>query len=63
MIFWIEKQFKNEYIELYKKGNVIFEDGKTINIEDAQNQIYINKYNNELTNRQKIITKQIKKII
>lgn len=59
----LNRLYKNEYIELYKKGNVIFEDGKTINIEDAQNQIYINKYNNELTNRQKIITKQIKKII
>lgn len=57
----LNRRYKNEYIELYKKGNVIFEDGNTIETEQAQNEIYINKYKKELLDRQKNIIKQLKR--
>ena len=44
----LNREYLDEYIELYPKGNVIFNEGITIPKEEAQDKIYIEKYNNDL---------------
>ena len=46
----LNRVYLDEYIELYPKGNVIFEDGKLILKDEAQNKKYIDKYNEDLKN-------------
>lgn len=45
------RTYQDEYIELFKKGNVIFENGDVIDTEIAQKNGYINRYEMELENR------------
>lgn len=45
------RTYQDEYIELFKKGNVIFENGDVIDTEVAQKNNYINRYEMELENR------------
>lgn len=47
----LNKEYKNEYIKLYPKNNVMFKDGTTVNVYEAQSQYYLDKYNEELSNR------------
>lgn len=47
----LNKSFCNEYIELYPKNNVIFENGITIDKSIAQDDYYINLYENQIRNR------------
>lgn len=56
----LNKKYIPEYIELFPKGNVIFEDGNTIPIEQAQNYQYINKYKTQLQQRSKQLINEIK---
>lgn len=56
----LNKIYIPEYIELIPKGNVIFENGNTIPIEQAQNYQYINKYKTQLQQRSKQLIKEIK---
>ena len=44
----LNREYVDKYIELYPKGNVIFQDGKTVNKEEAQEKDYIEKYENGL---------------
>jgi len=56
------REYSNEYIELYKKGNVIFQDGNTIDttlvISDKK---YQEIYNNELNKRFSSLVKKLKR--
>lgn len=45
------RNYIDEYIELFKKGNVIFENGEVIDTKLAQNEEYLDRYNNELKKR------------
>ncbi len=47
----LNKTFCNEYIELYPKNNVIFENGCTVDKNIAQDKYYIDLYENEIRNR------------
>ena len=47
----LNKEYKNEYIKLYPKNNVMFKDGTTVNVYEAQSQYYLDKYNEELSKR------------
>lgn len=53
----LNRQYSESYIELYKKNNVIFCDGKVVPTEDAQSEYYYEKYTNELEDRAKIFIK------
>lgn len=44
----LNRKYKDEYIELFKKGNVIFSDGQIINADLAQQKEYLDKYSEEL---------------
>ena len=57
----LQREYHNEYIELYKKGNVIFENGETISTNKVQeNKEYIERYNKELNTRYKKLIKTFK---
>lgn len=47
----LDKSFCNKYIELYPKNNVIFENGSTIDKKVAQDEYYINLYENQIKKR------------
>ena len=51
--------YENNYIELRAKGNVIFEDGSTVDVYKAQNAKYITRYNEELETRVLKLSKMI----
>ena len=42
------REYIDEYIELYPKGNVIFSDGSTVDVKEANNSHYIDRYNKDL---------------
>lgn len=44
------KVYSMDYIELFPKGNVIFEDGTLVSTIDAKQDIYIEKYDRDLSN-------------
>lgn len=44
----LNREYVDDYIELYPKGNVIFSDGTTINTELAQTRDFLDKYDKEL---------------
>lgn len=43
--------YVNEYIKLRPKGNVMFADGSVVDVLDAQNEEYLNRYKDELDNQ------------
>lgn len=47
----LDKSFCNKYIELYPKNNVIFENGNTVDKKVAQDEYYINLYENQIKKR------------
>lgn len=51
--------YKDEYIELYQKGNVIFNDGKTVLTSIAQDDMYISSYQKNLDKRAMVLKKQL----
>ena len=55
------KRYTGEYIELFPKGNVIFSNGEVIDKEIAQNQEYIQRYENELKERSKRFIYELKR--
>jgi len=57
----LNREYVDEYIELYPKGNVIFSDGTTIKTEYAQNKACIDVYNNELKELSKKLVNSIQK--
>ena len=56
----LKRQYVNEYIKLRPKNNVIFSDGTTIDINDAQNMYSICKYMEGLEKQKSKILKIIK---
>lgn len=52
--------YVNNYIELRAKGNVMFEDGSVIDVNVAQEEKFINQYNQELNGRVLRLLKNIK---
>lgn len=57
----LEKVYCDRYIELWPKNNVIFSNGTTLETSEAQDEYYINMYENELEERFKCLLSQIKK--
>lgn len=57
----MNKNFSNEYIELYPKGNVIFSNGEVVDKIEAQDKRYVLRYENELINRTNKYIKDLKK--
>lgn len=55
----LNREYKDYYIELFPKGNVIFANGTTILYDEAQKEEYILKYEQELTERIKRLQKTI----
>lgn len=52
--------YEDHYIELSPKGNVMFEDGSTIDVKTAQNKEYISRYKEELNGRTLRLLKKMK---
>lgn len=52
--------YVNNYIELRRKGNVMFEDGSVVDVNTAQEEEYINRYNHELNDRTLRLLKNMK---
>lgn len=57
----LDREYVDEYIELYPKGNVIFSDGTVIKTELAQNRACINVYANDLKDLSKKLVMSIQK--
>lgn len=55
----LEREYVDEYIELFPKGNVIFKNGEVIDTELAQNDEYIRRYLQELETRRNNIEKRL----
>lgn len=51
------REYKDEYIILRPKGNVIFSNGETIQTEQAQDKDIYDRYNSELEERVKVFQK------
>ena len=51
----LKRKYCNEYIELYPKKNVIFENGETIPTDIAQDNYYISLYTSQLEKRKEKI--------
>lgn len=47
----LNKMYSLTYIELFKKSNVIFEDGTIVDVKEAQKSYYLNLYEEELNKR------------
>lgn len=47
----LNREYIDEYIELYPKGNIIFESGVLVQKDIAQGEEYLNTYSNELKQR------------
>ncbi len=56
----LNREYDNQYIGLYPKGNVIFANGEKIDREQAQKSEYLNRYNSELDKRSKSLIKVLK---
>lgn len=57
----LNKNFNPNYIELYPKGNVIFQNGDTIDLEKAQNPYFIQRYQQELDIQEKKLIRDLSK--
>lgn len=57
----LDREYVDEYIELYPKGNVILSDGTTIKTEYAQNKACIDTYNKDLKELSKKLVNSIQK--
>ncbi len=55
----LNKEYINEYIELYSKGNVIFSDGSQVGVNLVHSGYYKNKYDEELKLRSKELIKKL----
>ena len=55
----MDRPYVNEYIELNPKGNVIFSDGNTVLTWLAKFPEFINRYEYELSERTKVMKKEI----
>lgn len=55
------KVYSTDYIELFPKGNVIFEDGTLVQTNDAKKDIYIERYNRDLSNYTDNLSKMLVK--
>ena len=57
----LNREYVDEYIDLYPKGNVIFSDGTTIKTEPAQSKEYVEKYDTDLKSLSKKLIYSIQK--
>ncbi len=57
----LQREYVDEYIELFPKGNVIFSDGTTVNTNIAQNKSYIDIYNKDIKELSKKLVNSIQK--
>jgi len=58
----LSRLYSNDYIKLFPKNNVIFEDGSTIQTEEAQVKYYVDLYQLQLENYSRRILKSCKNI-
>lgn len=55
----LNREYVDEYIDLFSKGNVMFSDGTTVPTEDAQKEEYFKRYDRDLKLLSKKITSSI----
>ncbi len=53
----LDREYIDSYIELYPKGNVIFQDGKKIDTDIAQGKSHISQYKTDIETRAKSLIK------
>lgn len=57
----LNREYVDEYIELFPKGNIIFSNGETVDKREAQKQEYINRYQHDLKRLALTLINNIKK--
>lgn len=57
----LNREYVDEYIELFPKGNIIFSNGETVDKGEAQKQEYINRYQHDLKRLSLSLIRDIKK--
>ena len=55
----MNRPYKNEYIELLPRDSIIFSNGSSIGIKEAQDERYISSYQKSLDDRRKVFQKSI----
>lgn len=53
----LNREYVDSYIELYPKGNVIFENGEKIDTTTANQDIYVSSYKQSIEERIKLLIK------
>lgn len=53
----LNREYVDPYIELYPKGNVIFENGEKIDTTTANQDIYVSSYKQSIEERIKLLIK------
>lgn len=55
----MNRPYKNEYIELIPREDIIFYDGSTVGIQEVGDEVYLSRYKNALDSRTKVLQKSI----